>query len=180
MFAGRQIPEKQAAAIVPAVAEARKRLPDLRAVIFGDGPERPRILQAIADHGLEGVVDAPGFVPHEQVESAMARALAMVFPSRREGYGLVVVEASHRGLPTIVVRDPDNAAVELVDDGENGFVAASAGPGDLADAIVRVHEAGQPLRERTAGWFDTNAERISLQRSLDRLADLYAGESVRS
>ncbi len=180
VFAGRMIPEKQAPAIVPAVAAARERLPALRGVIFGDGPDRPAVLRAIAEHGLEGVVDAPGFVDRSLVDDALDRGLCMVFPSRREGYGLVVVEAAHRGLPTVVVRDPDNAATELVDEGENGFVAASAAPEDLADAIVRVHEAGQGLRERTAAWFNDNAERLSLRRSLDRLAELYAERTARS
>jgi glycosyltransferase involved in cell wall biosynthesis len=174
VFAGRHIPEKQAAAVVPAIAAARERLPGLRGVIFGDGPQRDEVLGLIRRHGLEDVVEAPGFVDHERVEATMRRALCLVFPSRREGYGLVVVEASHMGTPSVVVRDPDNAATELVDEGENGFVARSASPGDLADAIVRVHESGQPLRERTGAWFDRNAERLSLGTTLDRLAAIYA------
>jgi len=180
VFAGRLIPEKQAPAIVPAVKAARERLPDLRGVIFGDGPDRAAVLAAIAEHGMEGVVEAPGFVDRSRVEDALDRALCMVLPSRREGYGLVVVEAAHRGLPSVVVRDPDNAAAELVHDGENGFVAESASPEDLADAILRVHSDGDPLRERTAAWFNHNAARLSLRRSLDRLAELYAGRSARS
>ena len=42
----------------------------------------------------------------------------MVPPSRREGYGLVVVEAAARGVPSVVVADPDNAATELVQEGD--------------------------------------------------------------
>jgi glycosyltransferase involved in cell wall biosynthesis len=179
MFAGRQIAEKQAAAIVPAIAAARERLPDLRGAIFGDGPEHDAIVATIEEHGLEGVVEAPGFVDHDRIMDAMGRALCFVFPSRREGYGGVIVEAAHRGLPSIVVRYPDNASTELVEDGRNGFVAASASPADLADAIVRVHEAGTALRESTAAWFDANAERVALKTSLDRLARFYS-DSARS
>ena len=40
----------------------------------------------------------------------------MVLPSRREGYGLVVVEAAARGVPSVA--DPDNAATELVQEGD--------------------------------------------------------------
>ena len=40
VFAGRHIPEKQVPAIVPAIAQARTSLPELRALILGDGPER--------------------------------------------------------------------------------------------------------------------------------------------
>ena len=84
----------------------------------------------------------------------------MVLPSRREGYGLVVVEAAARGTPSVVVADPDNAATELVDEGVNGVVAASAAPDDLADAMVRVHEGGAVLRKSTADWFARNAQRL--------------------
>ena len=65
-----------------------------------------------------------------------------MLPSRREGYGLVVVEACAAGTPSVVVADPDNAATELIEEGVNGFVAPSASPEDLAAAILRVREAG--------------------------------------
>jgi glycosyltransferase involved in cell wall biosynthesis len=172
--AGRMIPEKRAPAVVAAVARARERLPELRAVIFGDGPERDRVRASIAQHGLQGVVDAPGFVPAEEVHATLARALCLVHPSRREGYGLVVVEAATAGVPSIVVRGPDNAATELVEDGVNGVVAAGAGAGELAGAIVRVADAGPALRTATAAWYARNAAALSLDASLDTVVRAYA------
>ena len=173
VFAGRHIPEKRAAAIVPAMNLLHERRPDLRCEIYGDGPAREDVLRAIDDYELHGVVEAPGFVARERIDAALRRALCMVLPSRREGYGLVVVEASARGTPTVVVQGPDNAATELVDEGENGFVAASAAPGPLADAIERVADAGQELREQTAAWYRRNARRLSLDNSLDLVAESY-------
>jgi glycosyltransferase involved in cell wall biosynthesis len=120
-----------------------------------------------------------GFVESEQVESALRRALCMVLPSRREGYGLVVVEAAAAATPSVVVAGPDNAAAELVEDGENGFVASSASPDDLARAIVSVHRGGRALRESTAAWFARNAERLSLETSLRTVMHVYAGGDVR-
>jgi glycosyltransferase involved in cell wall biosynthesis len=176
VFAGRLIPEKRAPAVVTAVAEARKRLPELRAKVFGDGPEREAVLDTIAELGVGDAVDAPGFVGAAEVESSIREALCLLLPSRREGYGLVVVEASAAGTPSIVVRDPDNAATELVDDGENGFVAPSASPEDLAAAIVRVDEAGEGLRRSTAAWFRRNAQRLSLESSLEKVLDAYRAD----
>jgi glycosyltransferase involved in cell wall biosynthesis len=166
VFAGRHIPEKQVPALVRALPEARRRVPGLRARIFGDGPDRERVLELVGELGLEEVVDAPGFVPAEAVEAALRDALCLVLPSRREGYGLVVVEASARGVPAVVVAGPDNAATELVEDGVNGFVARSAEPKDLAEAIARVNDGGEELRRSTAAWFARNAERLSLEHSL--------------
>jgi len=174
VFAGRHIPEKRVTALVPAIKLAREDAPELRCQILGDGPERPRLLRLLEAERLEGVVDAPGFVQGERVERALRQALCLVLPSRREGYGLVVVEAAARGTPTVVVRDPDNAAAELVEDGQNGFVARSAAPRDLADSILAVRAAGAALRESTADWFERNAARLSLARSLEVVMSAYS------
>jgi glycosyltransferase involved in cell wall biosynthesis len=179
LFLGRHIPEKRVAAIVPAVALARERLPDLRAVVFGDGPERERVLGQIREHGLEDAVEAPGFAEAGRVHDELRTALCLLFPSAREGYGIVVVEASAVGTPTVVVEGPDNAAAELVEDGANGVVARSAEPGELADALVRVSEAGPSLRESTAAWFRRNRSRLSLDTSIDAVVDVYRRASER-
>ena len=169
VFAGRHIAEKRVPSLIPALA----RLPGVRAEIYGDGPEREQVLSLIRSHGLEERVSAPGFVPHERVDAALRSALCLVLPSRREGYGLVVVEACAAGTPAVVVADPDNAATELIEEGVNGFVAASDSPEDLAAAIVRVREGGAALRASTAEWYRANARRLSLEDSLERVAEAY-------
>jgi glycosyltransferase involved in cell wall biosynthesis len=174
VFAGRHIPEKQATAVVPAFARARDDIPGLRCTVFGDGPDRLEILQQIDRMGLRDVVEAPGFVAQQRVEEALRNALCLLLPSRREGYGLVVVEAAARGTPAIVVRGPDNAAVELVEEGVNGFVADSASPDDLGAAIVRVGRAGLTLRESTAAWFERNRDTLSIESSLRTVLAAYA------
>jgi glycosyltransferase involved in cell wall biosynthesis len=174
VFAGRLIPEKRAVAIVAAVARARESIPDLRARILGDGPERPALLAAIARYGLADAIEAPGSVAPEEVEDTLGRALCLVLPSRREGYGLVIVEAAAQGTPSVVVRAADNAAVELLEDSVNGFVAASAAPEDLGGAILAIHEAGPALRASTAAWFNRNAGRLTLAASLERILANYA------
>ena len=146
-------------------------------MIFGDGPDRPRVLDEIARRGLEGVVTAPGFVDGQEVDSTLAEALCMVLPSSREGYGLIVVEAASLGVPSVVVAGQDNAATDLISEGENGFVAPSASPGDLGAAIERVHASGPRLRLSTAAWFGRNAERLSLEGSLRTVAEAYTAPS---
>jgi glycosyltransferase involved in cell wall biosynthesis len=173
VFAGRHIPEKRVPALIPAIARARERLPELRGRVLGDGPDRGELLRLRHEQGLDEVVDAPGFVSEHEVDDALRSALCLVLPSRREGYGLIVVEASAHGTPSVVVRDPDNAATELVEEGVNGFVADSASAEHLAGAILRVHDAGDELRQSTAGWFARNAERLSLGHSLDVVAEAY-------
>ncbi len=174
LFAGRLIPEKRVSLGVAAIALAAARVPDLRAVFYGDGPERGALHAAVAEHGVQDVVATPGFAPAEDLERDMRRAESMLLPSRREGYGLVVVEASAHGTPSIVVAAEDNAATELVQDGVNGVVVTDDTPEALAEAILRVHEAGPALRESTARWYAENAERLSLEHSLRAVLGSYA------
>ena len=102
----------------------------------------------------------------------MRRALCLLLPSRREGYGLVVVEASARGTPSVVVAGEDNAAVELVEEGVNGFVAPRADPrrSPRRSCACRGRAA---LRERDRGL--VRRERAQRSRSSARCETVLAG-----
>jgi glycosyltransferase involved in cell wall biosynthesis len=175
LFAGRLIAEKQAPLGVAAIAIARRRIGDLRGVFLGDGPERTALEREIAERGLGESVDARGFTDAATVDREMREAMCMLLPSRREGYGMVVVEAAARGTPSIVVASEDNAATELIEEGVNGTIASRSDAQSVAEAIVRIHEGGIELRASTAAWFAQNAETLSLESSLRTVAAGYDG-----
>lgn len=174
VFAGRHIAEKRAPAVPAAIAAARELLPNLRGLVLGDGPQRPEVLAEIARLRLDGIVDAPGFVETKEVQEAFARSLCLLLPSAREGYGLVVIEAAAAGTPSIVVASPDNAAVELVHEGVNGFIAPSAEPRVLAEAIARADAGGAALRASTRAWFEREGSKLTVTRSAELLLERYA------
>jgi len=179
LFAGRLIPEKRAPALVAAVALAAATRPELRGAVYGDGPDRAAVQAEIDAHGAEDLVSTPGFVDSGELEEALRHALCLVLPSRREGYGLIVVEAASLGVPSVVVAAPDNAATEFIEDGVNGFVARSAGPEDLAAAILAVADGDTALRQSTADWFGVHSEELSLGRSLTQVLEAYEELNVR-
>jgi glycosyltransferase involved in cell wall biosynthesis len=190
VFAGRLIPEKRAPLAVAAFALAARRIaetapagvpdssPPLRGEFYGDGPERDALVRAIAEHGVDAIASAPGFVDATRIDAALSDAMCMLSTSSREGYGMVVIEAAARATPSVVVAGEDNAAVELVEEGVNGVVAPAADPEAVAAAIVRVHEAGMAMRESTAEWFARNARRLSLESSLRAVLASYGGEAA--
>jgi glycosyltransferase involved in cell wall biosynthesis len=178
LFAARLIPEKQVTLAVAAMALAARRIEGLRGEFLGEGPERAALEEAIVEHGLRAIVTARGFAPTETVDAEMRRAMCMLVTSRREGYGLVVVEAAARATPSVVVAGEDNAATELIVDGVNGVIAQRADPETIAAAIVRVHEEGIALRESTARWFTENAGQLSLESSLRRVLEIYGGDML--
>lgn len=179
VYAGRLIPEKRVSLLVDAFALLVAQRPEVRLTIFGRGPEQEAIDAQIARLGIGGAIRLPGFVPETEIEAAMAEAAAVVQPSEREGYGMVVVEAAAHGVPVVVVPAPDNAATELVDTGENGFIAADATPAALAAAMAAAVDGGDALRSRTRAWFAANAARLSIAGSTAKiLADMDAGRAA--
>ena len=173
VFAGRHIAEKNVAAIPPAVARAREQLPSLRALILGDGPEYGVTQRLVAELGLQEAVEMPGRVEAAEVARSLARASCLLLPSSREGYGLVVVEAISHATPAVLVAAPDNAAVELIEPGVNGIVAASADPAELAAGVVEVIGSGADLRRSTLEWYRGHAEELSIESSLERVEQAY-------
>ena len=175
VFAGRHIPEKRVLALVPALARAPEALPGLRGAILGGGPDRGEVLARVAGAGLADAVEVPGFVDGAQLHATLRRALCLVLPSERGGYGMVVVEASAAGVPSVVCVAPDNAAVELIEEGVNGTIAPDA-PRGTGCGDRGVHDGGEALRESTAAWYARNAHRLPLEASLDRVSAAYRGE----
>lgn len=172
--AGRHIPEKRVTAIPAAIAAARVRVPNLRCAVLGDGPQAEGTRERVRELGLGEVVEVAGRVSHDELMRRIAAASCLLHPSAREGYGMVVVEAASVGTPSVLVAGPENAATELIEEGVNGFVADSADPERLGQAIISAIERGGDLRRSTLEWYERNRDGLSLERSLDRVEASYA------
>ncbi|MBA3376505.1 MAG: glycosyltransferase [Actinobacteria bacterium] len=174
VYAGRHVQEKRIGHLVRAFAQARERSPQLRLELYGDGPEQSHVADLTRTLGLDSSVLHHGRQPEEEVADAIGRAACLVTASEREGYGLVVVEAAAQGTPSVVVAGPENAAMELVEEGVNGAVAPDPSPDSLATAIERVVGAGPALRKSTADWFARNARTLRIDGSLELVVEGYA------
>ena len=89
-------------------------------VLLGDGQLRPRLLEWVAERGLQEFVHLPGFHQYETLPAFYGLAGAFVLASTSEPWGLVVNEAMAAGLP-ILVSDRCGCALDLVVPGVNGY-----------------------------------------------------------
>ncbi len=136
IFAGRLIKEKNVDILLQAIAIICEEIPDIRATIIGDGPERETLETKARKLGLEATVTFTGFLPDDDaVIAAMKAARVFVLPSTREGFGIVALEAMACGLPVVTIDHPGNAARELVEDGRTGY-RTGLQPGLLAEGIT--------------------------------------------
>lgn len=161
VFVGRLSPEKG-----PVQFAEAARLAGVRAVFVGDGPEADRIRVANPQ------AEITGWVAPEAVQTRLARARAVVFPSLwYECQPLVPIEALLRGLPVVCGRW--GAAREVIKDGVNGVLYDRPDVGELSAAIRKVQNIGA---------FDTSAlaEKVSPARHVQRLLEIYNAQLNRA
>jgi glycosyltransferase involved in cell wall biosynthesis len=97
---GRLHPMKNQERLIRAFAPVARARNDARLVIVGAGELDTRLAALVAELGLEGRVELPGY--RQDVRSVVEVADCFVFPSLYESFGIAVVEAMARGVPAIV------------------------------------------------------------------------------
>jgi L-malate glycosyltransferase len=134
VFVGRLVPIKRVDRLIGAIALAAETLPDLRAVIVGDGPLRAE-LEALAEE--RGVRERVSFAGRRaDVPAWLRRSRVFILTSASEGVALSLMEAMMCRLPAVV---PDVGDLrDLVEDGTNGFVVSTPTERGFADAIVEL------------------------------------------
>ena len=102
--------------------------------VVGDGPLRPKLEREFRRSFTSERVIFKGEVPYAQRHEAFAGHHIFVFPSRWDGWGMVVPEAMAAGLP-VVATDQVIAAHEFIQDGMNGFVIPANDSQALAEKM---------------------------------------------
>ena len=80
-------------------ARSRPSHPDLRAVIAGEGYERPALEALVRRRGAEAWISLPGYVSDDGLVDLYRPAWVVASTSLREGWGMTVTEAGACGTP---------------------------------------------------------------------------------
>ena len=131
---GRLVPYKRFDRLIDVLARLKKRIPDLEAVIAGEGTERPLLEARIREHQAESWLTLPGRVDDDALLDLYQRAWALASTSAFEGWGLTITEAAGCGTPAVV--SPISGHIDAVSDGVTGFLA-DPGP-DMEEGLARL------------------------------------------
>jgi glycosyltransferase involved in cell wall biosynthesis len=144
IFVGRLVPQKGVADILAAVAILRSRGRPCHVVIVGGGPAAAALRSDA--RALGEAVRFAGSIPDKELDSEIRRSLALLLPSRREGWGLAVTEAASRGTPYVAYDIP---AVREQHEQLQGGLLAAPGPEPLAAAMEEL--LADPARAELLG-----------------------------
>jgi glycosyltransferase involved in cell wall biosynthesis len=166
---GRLVPVKRFDVLLRALAKVKAEQPALRAVVVGEGYERPALEALRHELGATAWLDLPGHVDDQDLVGWYRRAWLVASSSQREGWGMTLTEAAACGTPAVATDIAGHRDAVL--DGESGLLVDDVG--DLASAIGRVL-GDEVLRSRLskgalarAKWFTWDA---TARRALEALA----------
>lgn len=142
---GRVVPSKRFVLAVRAVADLVERGIDARLVLVGEGPERASVAELAEELGVTDRVHLAGARYGAELAAAVRDAHVLVSTSSYEGFGLTIVEAMACGRPVVAM--VAGGVVDLVDDGENGYLVGADALGDLVERLATL-AADPDLRHR--------------------------------
>lgn len=136
LYVGTDRPQKNLERLMSGYAEAQRRreggLPDL--VLIGEMSHRADLREQAARAGLGDRVVFRGHVSDVELEAMYERALALVFPSVVEGFGLPILEAMSRSVP--VVTSNQSACAEVA--GDAALLVDPYSVESIADGLLEI------------------------------------------
>ena len=134
LYVGRLKRYKGVEVALRALAIARSQIPELALHIAGSGDDLDRLGRVASDLGIEQCVRFHGYVAEEDKLALLRGAVANVFPSPKEGWGMTIVEAAACGTPSLASDSP--GLRDSVCDGETGFLVPHGDAAALAERMV--------------------------------------------
>jgi phosphatidylinositol alpha-1,6-mannosyltransferase len=127
--------QKNVDVLIRAMAEVVRGLPEARAFIVGDGPERKKLEALTAELGLEKNVIFSGFIKEwSEVCDYYAASAALVFLEKDVPFGMTPVEAGRFSKPAIAVAS--GGALDTVEHQKTGYLVSDAlSTKEIADRI---------------------------------------------
>jgi glycosyltransferase involved in cell wall biosynthesis len=114
--------------VLRALPGLRARFPEIRYILGGKGPDRPRVEELAATLGVKENVIFPGYIPDDELCSYYNLCDVFAMPSRGEGFGIVFLEAASCG-KAVLAGNKDGSVDALL----GGEIGALVDPEDVEE-----------------------------------------------
>jgi glycosyltransferase involved in cell wall biosynthesis len=155
--------------LIRAIAKLSSELPNIKLHLVGRGGDHYLALLAKKE-GIEKHVVFHGWAKHSTLSSYYKSADICVFPSRHEGFGLVILEAMASGIPVIASDIPSFR--EIISDGIDGRLFKTEDTDALSKAVIALYQEPHLRKEFSRNAFK-KAKRYSWENVADKYISLY-------
>jgi glycosyltransferase involved in cell wall biosynthesis len=169
ILTGRLVEVKRIDILLRAVRSVATRIPDVKAVMVGDGKLRDELQGLASSLRVDGNVSFAGY--QDNIESWLGKSRIFVLTSDSEGLSLSMMEAMMCGLPAVVSDVGDLG--DLVENGVNGYLVPRRCPEAFADRIVELLLDRQKLATFSLAAHHS-AMRYEMQATIQRWDHIFA------
>ena len=143
--------------------------PTLKYLIVGkyDNTEKQRLDDLITKYGIENKVVFTGYISDDDIANHYAIADAYVMPSKKEGFGIVFIEAMYYGLP--VIAGNIDGSVDALLDGKLGLLVNPDSEQEIELAIkntLQNIEVNKPNKNLLMQYFSFDAYKKNITQLL--------------
>ncbi len=149
---------KNQSQLINAAAILKSKIPNLKILFAGNGPNEDNLRQLITDLKLNDNIELLGY--RIDLEKIVHAVDLIVSCSRREGLGLNVIEGMLCKKPVVATINRGHS--ELIDDGVNGYLVGPDNIQDMADCIYKIY-----FEKEKSDLFAKNSEQIAQQYTVD-------------
>lgn len=180
VFVGRLVDEKGVEDLIRAVALLAASLPEVRALVVGEGQDRAALEALAGKLGIAQRISFVGWVDPSLMASYLSAGDIFVGPSRRardgwiEAQGLTFIEAMLQGVPVVATRS--GGIVDAVQHEQTGLLVDERAPEQIAAAAQRLQRDSDLSKGLAARARDLASARFSRASSARRFSQLF--ESV--
>jgi glycosyltransferase involved in cell wall biosynthesis len=167
--AGTLLPRKGFDRLIRAFGRVAEEHPGWALHIYGRGRERQQLRRLIQELGLADKVSLMGFT--DDIGRVLARSSIVAVSSRRESFGLVIVEAMSCGVP-VVSFDCPNGPRQIITHGQDGFLVPDGDLEAFSCSLLRLVE-DEHLRSSMGVAARSNVRRFMVERVIDEWEMLF-------
>lgn len=155
--------------LIEAMPQVIAKFPNIKLVIVGEGPERDELEKLIKKLELENYVTLTG--RQKEIPKLLKSADIFVLPSRREAFGLVILEAMITATP--VIASEVGGITEIIKNGKNGILVQAENSESLAKALEKlIAKPDLRIKLATAG-FATAHEKFDAKKMAEEYEKEY-------
>jgi len=136
IYVGRLVFYKNVEILIKAINIVRKQEDKIKLVIVGGGPQLEKIQDMVKKLNLEENITIKGYVTSKEKIKLISQSNTMLFPSKCEGFGLVILEAFSQNKTVIVSDIPPMS--DIISHKETGFVLNPNDENIWAEHILRL------------------------------------------